>query len=66
MMGRFGAPSWVKLTSVPDQRLIYPLGGALRYLSSRANRTQGVQQTIANVMLDVIRDPALKKYGIDG
>ncbi len=42
MMGRFGAPSWVKPTSVPNQQLMYPLDGALRYLSSSACGTQGV------------------------
>ncbi len=41
MMWRFGAPGWVKPTSAPDQQLIHPLGEALRYLSSSANRTQG-------------------------
>ncbi len=41
MTGRFGAPRWVEPTSVPDQQLIYPLGGALRYLFSSACRTQG-------------------------
>ncbi len=41
MMGRFGDPSWVKPTSVPDQQLIYPQDEAVRYLSSSANRTKG-------------------------
>ncbi len=31
IMGRLGAPRWVKHTSVLDQQLLYPIGGALRY-----------------------------------
>ncbi len=31
MMGRYGAPSWVKPTSFPDQQLIYHLDEALAF-----------------------------------
>ncbi len=36
VMGKFDAPRWIKPTSVPDQQLIYPLGGALILLLANA------------------------------
>ncbi len=36
IMGKSGAPRWDKPTSIPDQRFIYPLGGARRSFLAHA------------------------------